>query len=161
MKTENVRKVFSSFLIQKKKLCKLWITNLKNGKLQIETFKYSSSKVVCEDHFTSDSFERNVVKESLHFAPKRKKLRPNVVPTIVNTGTPVRKQRQRSESSTKKRQQARLFQIRNYIYVGTQWFAIPSNCSLIVYDYVETRAFLYKHQTAWCVMSGQSMCSVL
>jgi len=30
------------------------------------------------------------------------------------------KKKLRSESSTKKRQQAQVFQIRNYIYVGTQ-----------------------------------------
>lgn len=92
----------------KKKLCKQWISNLKNGKLQIENFKFSSSKVVCEDHFTSDSFERNLVKESLDFLPKRKYLRQNAVPTIVNTGMDTRKTQERSTKSTQKRRSAQV-----------------------------------------------------
>ncbi|KAK3101357.1 hypothetical protein FSP39_002994 [Pinctada imbricata] len=70
---------------EQKRLCKQWITNLKNGKLSFDTFKYGDSKIVCEDHFTADCFERNVVAESLNFHPKRKRFIPNAVPTIVNT----------------------------------------------------------------------------
>ena len=45
----------------KRRLCKQWINNLKNGKLRFETFIFNSSKVVCKDHFTADSFDRNLV----------------------------------------------------------------------------------------------------
>ena len=70
-----------------KRLCKQWITNLKNGKLSIDTFKAGDAKIVCEDHFTAECFDRNAVAESLNFHPKRKRLLPNAVPTLVNTGT--------------------------------------------------------------------------
>ncbi|XP_061181311.1 uncharacterized protein LOC133189909 [Saccostrea echinata] len=70
---------------ESKKRCRLWINNLKNGKLCFKTFVYSSSKVVCEDHFTLESFVRNPVAESLNFFPRCKRLKPDAVPTIVNT----------------------------------------------------------------------------
>ena len=70
---------------ESRRMCKIWINNLKNGKLSLETFKASRNKVVCEDHFTPDCFERNLVAESLNFFPKKKRLCPNAVPTLVNT----------------------------------------------------------------------------
>ena len=72
---------------ESKRLCKQWITNLKNGKLSIDTFKAGDAKIVCEDHFTAECFDRNAVAESLNFHPKRKRLLPNAVPTLVDTGT--------------------------------------------------------------------------
>lgn len=68
-----------------KRRCKQWITNLKNGKLCFETYVYNTKKLVCEDHFTLDCFERNLVAESLNFFPRCKKLKPDAVPTLINT----------------------------------------------------------------------------
>lgn len=68
-----------------KRRCKQWITNLKNGKLCFETYVFNTKKLVCEDHFTPDCFERNHVAESLNFFPRCKKLKPDAVPTLINT----------------------------------------------------------------------------
>ena len=95
MRRESVKRVF--FFIPdptkstvKRRLCKQWINNLKNGKLRFETFIFNNSKVVCEDHFTAHSFDRNLVAESLNCIPKKKRLLPTAVPTLVNTPTTVR-----------------------------------------------------------------------
>ena len=70
---------------EKRRVCKQWINNLKNVKLKFETFIFNSNKVVCEDHFTADSYDRNLVAESLNFKPKKKRLLPTAVPTLINT----------------------------------------------------------------------------
>ena len=68
---------------------------MKNGKLRFETFIFNNSKVVCEDHFTAHSFDRNLVAESLNCIPKKKRLLPTAVPTLVNTPTTVREPKKR------------------------------------------------------------------
>lgn len=68
-----------------KRRCKQWITNLKNGKLCFETYVYNTRKLVCEDHLTPDCFERNHVAESLNFIPRYKILKPDALPTLINT----------------------------------------------------------------------------
>lgn len=85
-----------------KRRCKQWITNLKNGKLCFETYVYNTKKLVCEDHFTPDCFERNLVAESLNFFPRCKKLKPDAVPTLINTtkGKKVRNLRKLQEVTT-------------------------------------------------------------
>ncbi|XP_060591457.1 uncharacterized protein LOC132746357 [Ruditapes philippinarum] len=70
-----------------RKLCKKWIENLHNKKLNLQTFKAHRQKVVCEDHFTDDCFEGPYtckVAQSLNFKSKRKGLVFGSVPTIVN-----------------------------------------------------------------------------
>lgn len=62
MKEESVLKVFFEIpdprkSTEKRKLCKLWINHLRNDKLNIETFQWSKSRVVCQDHFTENCFE--------------------------------------------------------------------------------------------------------
>ena len=100
MRRESVKRVF--FFIPdptkstvKRRLCKQWINNLKNGKLRFETFIFNNSKVVCEDHFTAHSFDRNLVAELLNCIPKKKRLLPTAVPTLVNTPTTVREPKKR------------------------------------------------------------------
>ena len=36
--------------------CRRWIDNLKNAKLHIDTIGFDANRVVCGEHFTSDSF---------------------------------------------------------------------------------------------------------
>lgn len=82
-----------------RRLCKKWIENLKNGKLQIETFRAHRGLVVCEDHFSQDSFDgsfSSTVAASLSFAHKRKMLKKGAVPTLVGT-----KQQQSNAESRK------------------------------------------------------------
>jgi hypothetical protein len=70
-----------------RKLCKKWIKNLHNKKLNLQTFKAHRQKVVCRDHFTDDCFEgayTSKVAQSLNFKSKRKGLVFGSVPTIVN-----------------------------------------------------------------------------
>ena len=72
-----------------KALCKKWLDNLRNPKLKINTFKFSASKVVCEDHFPKDSFRTGFTSEaakSVNFLPKRKDIHDNAVPTLIDTG---------------------------------------------------------------------------
>lgn len=38
-------------------LCKRWIHNLGNEKLNIKTFVFSYHKIVCEEHFEEDCFK--------------------------------------------------------------------------------------------------------
>ena len=48
-----------------------------------ETYVFNTKKLVCEDHFTPDCFERNHVAESLNFFQRCKKLKPDAVPTLI------------------------------------------------------------------------------
>lgn len=41
-------------------LCKRWIHNLGNKKLNIKTFVFAYHKIVCEKHFEEDCFEDDV-----------------------------------------------------------------------------------------------------
>ena len=46
--------------LKNKTPCSKWIHNLGIEQLNIKTFKYSSSNIVCEDHFEEDCFEVNM-----------------------------------------------------------------------------------------------------
>uniref|UniRef100_A0A8W8LIB8 THAP-type domain-containing protein n=1 Tax=Magallana gigas TaxID=29159 RepID=A0A8W8LIB8_MAGGI len=70
-----------------KQRCKQWLTNLRNRKLRFENYVFNARKLVCEDHFTPDCFDRNPVAESLNFLPRCKKLKPDAVPTLIDTAT--------------------------------------------------------------------------
>lgn len=70
-----------------KQRCKQWLTNLRNRKLRFENYVFNARKLVCEDHFTPDCFDRNHVAESLNFLPRCKKLKPDAVPTLIDTTT--------------------------------------------------------------------------
>ena len=71
IKRENVKKCFCWHsqiqwkVPRENKLCKLWITNWKDGMLNIET-KHSNRKVLYEDQFMLDCLGRNFAKESLN-----------------------------------------------------------------------------------------------
>ena len=69
---------------QKGKLCKLWIHHLRNDKLNIESFVWSKSRVVCEDHFEDSCFHRSTLAGSLGFKASKPRLKPGAIPTIVN-----------------------------------------------------------------------------
>ena len=106
-----------------KALCKKWIDNLRNAKLDINSFKFSASKVVCEDHFTKDSFVTSYTSEAAHlvnFKPRRKDLKKDAVPTLVDTGRgplACEKARASTQSLQKKRRDA---QVRIYIWPSRQ-----------------------------------------
>lgn len=71
---------------EKRKLCKLWIHHLRNDKLRFETFVWNKNKIVCEDHFEEDAFEKNLIAESLGFKCSKKFLKIGALPTIVKQG---------------------------------------------------------------------------
>jgi hypothetical protein len=74
---------------EKKRLCKLWIHHLRNDKLRFETFVWNNGKIVCEDHFEEEAFQRNLMAESLGFKSAKKSLKPGALPTIVKQGSGV------------------------------------------------------------------------
>lgn len=96
------------------KLCRKWLENLKNGKLNIETFKAHRKFVVCEDHFTKECFDgiySNSVASSLSFLHKRKSLKKNAVPTLVGLKLETSRVHQRRNSAeiiSGKRQKAQV-----------------------------------------------------
>ncbi|XP_071139791.1 uncharacterized protein [Mytilus edulis] len=95
---------------EKRKQCKLWIDHLRNDKLNMDTFQWSKSRVVCQDHFEQNCFDRNLMAESLGFKGTLK-LKPGSVPTIVKPGPGVRHEKQDRHSThqlIEKRKKAQL-----------------------------------------------------
>eukprot|EP00105_Crassostrea_gigas_P012643 XP_011428697.1 PREDICTED: uncharacterized protein LOC105329205 [Crassostrea gigas] len=87
-------------------LCKRWIHNLGNKKLNIKTFVFAYHKIVCEKHFEEDCFEDDVEARLMNFKP-RKKLKKGAVPTIFkDSKTP--KRREASEKRIKKKEKSEL-----------------------------------------------------
>ncbi|XP_070543660.1 uncharacterized protein [Ptychodera flava] len=68
-------------------LAEKWLENI-GVKHSASTFKFSRNKVVCEDHFHQDCFQRNLQAELLNYKPKRKLLKVGAVPTIFSDGSP-------------------------------------------------------------------------
>ena len=101
---------------EKRKLCKLWIDHLRNDKLNIETFEWSKSRVVCQDHFTENCVERNTIAESLGFKTKLT-LKPGSVPTIVKPCPGVKHHAQERHPSKQLPEKRRKAQV-NIIQIG-------------------------------------------
>ncbi|CAG2223256.1 unnamed protein product [Mytilus edulis] len=99
---------------EKRKQCKLWIDHLRNDKLNMETFQWSKSRVVCQDHFEQNCFDRNLMAESLGFKGTLK-LKPGSVPTIVKPGPGVRHEKQDRHSTHQLLEKRKKAQLRDSI----------------------------------------------
>uniref|UniRef100_A0A1B6D027 THAP-type domain-containing protein n=2 Tax=Clastoptera arizonana TaxID=38151 RepID=A0A1B6D027_9HEMI len=65
---------FFSFPVSRPDLCKEWVKNCANGLLTCIPEKALNYRVVCEEHFTDDSF----------FSTMRTKLKKTAIPTLVS-----------------------------------------------------------------------------
>ena len=80
--------------------CAKWINNIGTDKFYVKTYKFNANRVVCEDHFEQQCFEDDVRAKVMGYAPTRKLLKPDAVPTIfLHRRIPGERQ------STKKRKQ--------------------------------------------------------
>lgn len=65
---------FSTFAIPDPKKeyerCALWLKNIGNPKLDIQTYEYSKEKVVCEKHFESRYFKEDIRVNCFHLLLK-------------------------------------------------------------------------------------------
>lgn len=97
---------------EKRRLCKLWIDHLRNDKLHIETFVWSKSRIVCQDHFEDSCFETSPsLAKSLGFKVKPI-LKEGSIPTIVKAGPGIRPRhvtdRRSTETILEKRRKAQV-----------------------------------------------------
>ena len=78
--------------VQARNTCQAWLLNLRNASLpkKIDDYVWKRADLVCEDHFAPDSFDQingtfvSELAKSLNYRQK-KRLKPDAVPTIVNT----------------------------------------------------------------------------
>ena len=102
---------------EKRRLCKKWIDHLRNDKLNIETFVWSKSRVVCDDHFEENCFETSpTIAMSPGFKVKPI-LKEGAIPTIVKSGPGIDrrvKERKSSQALLEKRKKA---QVKNNLFV--------------------------------------------
>nr|XP_022296455.1 uncharacterized protein LOC111106186 [Crassostrea virginica] len=89
-------------------LCKRWIHNLGNDKLNIKTFVFAYHKIVCEKHFEEDCFEDDIEARLMNFKP-RKKLKKGAVPTIF-LDSKISKKRESSEKRKKEKEKSELLE---------------------------------------------------
>ncbi|XP_077983994.1 uncharacterized protein LOC144438722 isoform X1 [Glandiceps talaboti] len=65
-------------------LAKQWLCNI-GVECSVSNFKFSKNKVVCEDHFEPDCFQRDLRNELLNCPQKRKLLKEGAIPTLTLT----------------------------------------------------------------------------
>lgn len=58
-----------------------WLHNIGTG-YNLQSFKFSRSKVVCSDHFHENCFEIDMQAKLMGYLPKRRNLRPGALPSI-------------------------------------------------------------------------------
>lgn len=87
-------------------LCAKWLHAIGTDKFNPNTYVYHVDRVVCDQHFSKDCFEEDMMAKLMGTTPKRKKLVPGAVPTIFS----FRKQlacRPKDRPNTAKRIQAK------------------------------------------------------
>lgn len=77
-------------------LCKQWIHNLGIKHLDIKTFVFSRSRIVCAKHFEDNCFKEDLQAKYLGYKPKYRYLKADAVPTIFEDSKPT-KRRETSE----------------------------------------------------------------
>lgn len=142
-----------------KSLKQQWLT-----KISRKDANPTKESVVCSDHFTPDSYERNLQAELLGYKPKPK-LKPDAVPTLFSHSRPAKRPRLSSERRTQEKEKNEVSPCELYTVFGQFSDKLPRG-ELLIYlapfspvvilgNYVPQKIFslffFLSYNPSWCV----------